>query len=378
MTEGAPPEVSVSADQVAWLRMQKSGLVSPFSSAVDAARQLIGIQAQVLRSAGLQLSARLDGFDKSDLEEQLYERRSLVKLWGQRRTLHLYEPNDWPRLHALFRNRRTWADMALKKVGGDVDALLAAVDEVATRIQDREGVTKKTLLAEQPELAPFLNLGIGLFMDIVQRGAACHAEPVGSQSQFVARARWLPDLQWTQLSRDEAGRAWTERYLAAYGPATPHDLAFWLGDRVSDARAWISSLGERVVAADVGGVPHFMLAPDAELLLDRDTETPPRAEWPVRLLHRYDVFVLAHKDKSWIVDDRHYKTVWRKAGVVDAVVLVKGRIAGVWGYDLKTRSVRVTVEPFRRMSAATKRSVAREARRVAAHLEVELSGVTYV
>lgn len=327
----------------------------------------------MLRSAGLQLSARLEGFTGSDLAELLYEERSLVKLWGQRRTLHLYRPDDWPVLHALFRDRRTWADMALKKVGGDADGLRAAIDEVAELIQERDGVTKKLLLAERPDLAPFLELSIGFFMDIVQQGAACHARPIGSQSRFVARSRWLPDVDWEPPSRDEAGVAWAERYLGSYGPATPHDLGFWLGDRIGDARSWIAGLGDRAVSVDVDGVTHFMLAADAE----HPVEPPPRGKWPVRLLHRYDVYVLAHKDKSWIVDDRNYKKVWRAAGVVDAVILVGGRIAGVWGYTLKTRSVGVTVEPFRRLSATTKRSIEREARRVAAHLEVELSGVTY-
>lgn len=364
-----------ATDQLAWFRLKRSGLVTPFSDPVAAAETLVGLQAQVLRSAGLSLSARLaEPFTKSDLEGCLYRDRSLVKLWGQRRTLHLYAPRDWPFIFSVFENRTTWTTMVTRKVGGDLEALAAGAQALAARLEEVDALSRKLALAERPDLAPFLDLGIGLFMDVVQMGAACHVEPIAGESFFSHRRRWLPDLKWDPPSRDSAGASLTRRYLASYGPATAHDVAFWLGEKVTDVRRWLEQLGPEVCAAPLGSAELLILARDVPLLAE---PPPPRSSWPVRLLHRYDVLLLSHKDKSWLIDAEHYTRVWKKAGVVDAVLLVGGRIVGVWKYALKTRSVRIVVTPFGTLSGGVKKKVEREAHRVAAHLELTLAGVDY-
>ncbi len=370
-----PDGGAVSKDHLAWFRLRRSGLVDPFDSAVQAAHRLGGIQAQVLRSAGLSLSVRLAGpFTQSDLARVLYDERRLVKLWGHRRTLHLYVPEDWPKVFTLFRDRKTWAEMATRKIGGDLNQLRAGVEHAAARLQEVDTLSKKMLLEERPDLAPFLNLGIGLFMDLVQMGAACHVRPVGSESYFAARESWLPELEWEPPHRGDAGAAFARRCLEAYGPATVQDVAFWLGEKVSDARMWLGSLGDDVATVNVDGRLYSLVATDADAL---GVDPPSRSEWPVRLLHRYDALVLAHKDKSWLIKDARYKDVWKAAGVVEAGVLVNGRIAGVWKYELKTRTVRIVVTPFGRLPARARKQIKAEAQRVADHLELELSAIDY-
>ena len=38
--------------------------------------------------------------------EARLERKSLVRFWGQRNTLHLYAARDWPFLHTVFGQRQ--------------------------------------------------------------------------------------------------------------------------------------------------------------------------------------------------------------------------------------------------------------------------------
>lgn len=367
--------LALTPDQIAWSRLGRSGLVDPFADAPSAASALIGIQAQVLASAGLSLSARVAGFTSDDLAHLLYDERTLVKLWGQRRTLHLYVPGDWPGLQALFQNRETWAALTTRKMGGDDRALRRAVVEVAEAMR-REGgtMTRKLLLQARPDLEPYVNLGIGLFMDMVQSGAICHVRPEGSESHFAHRTHWLPDLVWPVTDRDEAGVAWTRRYVSTYGPVTPRDPGFWMGVKAPEARRWLAELDSETVAVDVAGTPHVALEADVDEI---DVVPPPRSEWPVRLLHRYDVLLLAHRDKSWIIDERRYKDVWRKAGVVDAVLLVAGRIAGVWRYRRRSKELDVSVRPFGRLSKKVREHVQIEATRVAGHFGQVLGSLEF-
>ena len=48
--------------------------------------------------------------------------------------------------------------------------------------------------------------------------------------------------------------------------------------------------------------------------------------------------MLPHKDKSWLIADEHYKSVWRKAGFVEAVVSVAQRFDP--GFDAATVETR--------------------------------------
>jgi hypothetical protein len=87
------------------------------------------------------------------------------------------------------------------------------------------------------------------------------------------------------------------------------------------------------------------------LLREQDLATlrrrpPEPEEWPVRLLYRFDPYVLAHKDKGWVVDPAYYKAVWRPAGHIEGIVLAHGRGLGVWRYDRKSKGLVVTVTPF--------------------------------
>lgn len=363
-----PATAEVTRAQLAWFRLRRSGLVDGFADGIEAAQRLIGVQAQVLSSAGLAISARVGDFTTEALEELLYADRHLVKLWGQRRTLHLYGPTDWPPLYALFRDVSTWAEQAVKRTGGDPDDLARAARDVGALLK-REGgtLTRAELQERRPELEPYLDLGIGLFMDVVQRGDACHAEPDGPQSTFAHRTHWLPELAWTPPDRDVAGRDWTRRFLATYGPARPHDVAFWMGTRVTDARRWLRALEGDCVPVRLEDDP------DAECVilgkdLDDLTSSPPRlSTWPVRLLHKYDPLMLAHADKDWIVDGKHYKAVWRHAGIVEGVVLLDGRIAGVWNYRRRTHELDVDIQTFRSLPRRAQRQIAKEAERVAGH-----------
>jgi len=62
--------------------------------------------------------------------------------------------------------------------------------------------------------------------------------------RFTRPDTWLAAIA-PSVDPQIAPPAVTRRFLAAYGPATHHDLArWWNGGSVSTARQWIASLGE--------------------------------------------------------------------------------------------------------------------------------------
>jgi len=50
----------------------------------------------------------------------------------------------------------------------------------------------------------------------------------------------------------------------------------------------------------------------------------------VNLLPAFDTFLLAHAEKDHLVEKKYYQRVYRSLGQISPVVLVDGRIAGIW------------------------------------------------
>jgi len=161
-----------------------------------------------------------------------------------------------------------------------------------------------------------------------------------------------------------ATAAITRRYLAAYGPATCHDLArWWNGGGVSNARQWIASLGDEVSPVDLDGVQAWMLAAHAREVCEL---APERS---ARLLPGFDQYVVAascHAERLLPGDLRH--RVYRPQGWISPVLLVNGGIAGTWRHEIKGSRVEVTIEPFGKVAAWVRRAAGEEAERLAEFL----------
>ena len=80
----------------------RHGLARPFDSVEDATASLVGLHASDPATVYLSARARVRDFVHTDLEDALYERRSLVRMLGMRRTLFVV-----PVLYVLFKRAAT-------------------------------------------------------------------------------------------------------------------------------------------------------------------------------------------------------------------------------------------------------------------------------
>jgi hypothetical protein len=343
MTQAKLP--TVTQDQVRWFRLRRSGLEKPFANPEKAASALVGIQAQILPAAGLALWNRTAGLTNARFEELLYTKRTLVKLWGQRGTLHIYASADWPLIcGARSLTDLTWWERQAEHNQSQVGDYRHLLEEIVALLRSRESMGRSDLRASGIDLHEdlFSPWG-GIFADLIRLGYACHAGRVGNEGQFAHRERWLPDLVWDPPPPLEANCEVAQRYFAAYGPATIQDYLYWRSIARVTARPSLNLLEPTLT--------EVVLEDKRLLVRDKDLRTlrrrPPEPEaWPVRLLYRFDPYLLAHREKEWVVDPAFYKAVWRPAGHIEGILLAHGRGLGVWRYDRKGKGLIVKVTPF--------------------------------
>jgi hypothetical protein len=359
---------TITTEQLRWFRMSNSGLITPFSSTEEAARSLFGIQAQILPAAALSLWNRTNELSHKTFEKKLFEDRSMVKLWGQRGTLHLYEITDWPLLIAARGEKPTWFDRqattarAKKKYQ---DAI-----QTAKTLLEAKGTITRDALREAGVSDEFLSSWGGLFATLVARGLACHGPQEAGEGTLYSRTHWSPNLSWETPTTEEANISIARRAIKAYGPFSVKDFGYWRGAPMADAKRWIDALRPELSEVSVNDEIQLVLKDDLERLTQKPKE---KEEWPLKALYRFDPLLLAHKDKSWVVPQRHYNKVWRPAGHIEGIILEQGQGVATWRYERTAKALSIEVSPFSKLSKETKDAFWQKAKEVATFFDLELS-----
>ncbi|MFJ9636603.1 winged helix DNA-binding domain-containing protein [Streptomyces sp. NPDC101178] len=376
MTSRARRTVTVSWPEANARRMERQHLSGPAPglSPADVAGAMLGAHAQVLSAAELSVGLRGEGLTRADVRTALWAddpaRRTLVKTFGPRGTVHLLPAADLPLWTGALsavptgpnpfpKDTRMTPDQVEEVVAAIGTALTGTeltVDELSEAVVARTGPWAGDLVMPGfqemwPRWRQVLHLA-------GHRGALAYAPNRGRRATYT-------NPGYTPLPGPEAQAALVERYLHAYGPATPAHFARWLAAPKRWADGLFASLAgsgaiEEVAFAEAG--PAWVVA--------GDTDFPAGPVRGVRLLPYFDAFTIASQPRERLFPGRAYE---RALGGGQAgnypVLLVDGTVAGVWHQRRSGRRIAVTVEPLEPLSAARLRALEEEAERVGAVME---------
>jgi hypothetical protein len=126
----------------------------------------------------------------------------------------------------------------------------------------------------------------------------------------------------------------------------------------------LKASADELMEVDVQGYRGFALTADVEGM-----RTAKSRETPVRLLPTFDVYVTGTRPRTSFVDERFENRVFRTGAWISSVVLVDGKVSGVWSSEGKNRRLDVKVEPFRKLTAAVKQGIGEEVERLGSFLD---------
>ena len=363
-----PPAISDRGLNRATLARQ--GLLAPLRAGgiADRVRQVGSLQAQHPEWPPVALWTRTRA-DPASLRAGL-EERSVVRAALMRITVHVVAADDfWPmsrlvqplrlqQFRSIFKADAVDSPLGRQLHAGH-GAVRAALADGPLRIRDMDAIMR----AEVPELAEHPHRiywrHIAATMPLVH---------VPFDGEGYGRSRYALAESWVgpppaRLDEAAALRHVTERYLAAFGPASVEDLMAYAGRRGTATR-WqraIDELGDRVV---------LLTAADGRELLDlADGPRPdPSTAAPPRLLARWDSLLLSHapRRRGRFIDDADLAAVYTRNADVLPSFLVDGRVAGTWEID--ARAARASIRPFRQLERDTRDALVDEAERLLAHL----------
>lgn len=344
--------------------LARQHLIDRSGSIEQVAGDLVGIHSTDPVTVYLSLRNRIAGFAVTDFEDAMYERRSMTRILGMRRTLFVVPLDlaaviDASCTKALVANERRRTVQLMEAEGiADAPATLEAAIQAtlaALRAAD-EPIAARSLTPAIPELqmqvtmaadkayAARPNLTNRVCLHLSTEGHIVRARPLGSwlSSQY----RWTPTERWFDslpvIAADEARQELVRRWLRTYGPGTTNDIAWWTKWTKRDVVAALSGIEAVAVTAEpatgADPVPAWALADDLD-------DTPSAADEPVvHLLPALDSAIMGWKERAWYLGP-HAGPLFDRNGNAGPIIFVDGVALGAWAQRQGGEVVTELLEP---------------------------------
>lgn len=373
-------------EQACSRRLREHALVEPSSGIEEVVGRLCGVHAQVMPAAEVALGMRVDGASRADVRGALWERRTLVKTFGPRGTVHLFPTDELPlwmsaldaapkpsrSLPAELRLSETQREDVFEAIQISLTGAQLSVDELDKEIGERAGPWATELV--MPAFQGMWPRWRILMEEAAHRGALCFGPNRGRNVTYTRPEDYQP------VDGAEAFGEVALRYLRAYGPATPAEFARWFGTTPAGASELFASLGDRLEQVDMDGHKSWLPAEAEETEEDEEPEDTELSTVDgsngggVRLLPYFDPYSVGCYPRELLFPGRAFERALSRgqAGNVP-VMLIDGVVAGIWHQRLTGSTVTVTVEPFGKLSPELRSDLAEQVLRLGEFLEAEPS-----
>ncbi len=325
-------------------RLVDRHLLSPekrAGSALAAASSVVVLHSTDPVTVFLSIQARAD-VQPTDIERELYEDRTLVRMLGMRRTLFAVPRELVPVIYAACtrsiaaRERRRVEQMIADSGISSRPAawLTRALSSARKALEERGEASTRELVAQIPILAKRLRVASGTKFEATQSVGSRVLPQLAMEGRIVrvrprgtwinGEYRWAPIETWlggpiTAVEQGAAQAQLLRRWLAAFGPATETDIRWWTGWTAREARAALAAVPHAVV--DLGGEVGFVLADDLG--------STKRLEPSAALLPTLDPTTMGWKERHWYLG-KHASLVFDSNGNAGPTVWWDGRVVGGW------------------------------------------------
>jgi hypothetical protein len=336
----------LSTEEIRYLRLRAQNLVPSQPSEPGSVPQLLrdvcGVQAQESKAASMAVRVRCKGIVAADIEQARVSEKSVARTWCMRGTLHLLAVDDLKWLLSLHgpefvrKSRRRYEQLGLS------EEICAKAIEAIRNLIISEGPLTRAELAKKLLIMGIPTEGQAAY-HLVRRAALENVICFGPDSQgeptYVLIDTWISSVDAYEVGDGFAMLA--RRYLEAYGPARPEDMASWSGLSLTKAREGFKVIKDELLEVDSDVVPYSMLKSQLNWLNDKLEN-----RMIVNLLPSYDPYLLGYRGRDLIVPTQFARRIHPGGGLIHPTLLVNGVAAGTWRTKQRKSSLEVIVEPF--------------------------------
>lgn len=339
--------------RIAKLRLRNQRIVeNSFPSAREVVSWLGAVQAQDYQMAKWALGLRMSTATAKSVEDEI-DTGSIVRTHVMRPTWHFVAAEDirWlldltaPRIEAAARSRQRFLEL-------DAKTLNRTTKIIAKALEGENHLTRPELMKiiESLGIKRSKERGTHIMFQAELDKAVCSGKRRGKQFTYALMDERVP--QTKALPREVALATLAARYFASHGPATLKDLIWWSGLAASDARTGLELIKSTLISETVDGQTYW-LVPSAG---------GQRFPSSVRLLPAFDEFTVSYADRSASVAPELMKEVSVGHAIFRPIVVIDGRVVGIWIRKHTTKGIDVTYTFFEEVSKSHMASMDRAER----------------
>jgi hypothetical protein len=326
---------------IARWRLQSQHLVWPFAvSAREAVGSLLAVQAENPGQAAWAVASRTGSPDQADLAG-LLDDGAVLRTHVLRPTWHFVRAEDIGWLLDLTgpRVRRVTGQQLRTTHGLDGRSLERTVAAVTQALASRGHLTR-------PQLADELRQrgipGSGQMLMILLAhaeldGLICSGRVIDGEHTYALMGHRVPAPR--RLERTEALAELALRYFTGHGPATERDLAYWATLTLTDVRAGLQQVRDRLDSFQHDGRTFWHAPAD-----------PPRGqqEPPGHLLQILDETYRGYQDSRWVLDAAGH--VPRARETAAGMALVDAQLLAAMRRTIGNDHVEFDLRPYRALT----------------------------
>jgi hypothetical protein len=291
-----------------------------FSRAEDVVSWFGAVQAQDYQMAKWALGLRMTKATSRSVEDEI-DAGSVFRTHVMRPTWHFVAAADirWmleltaPRIEIAARPRQRHLEL-------DGRTLNRTTKLIAKALEGENHLTRPELMStlQRSGIKRSIERGIHIMLQAELDGVVCNGKRRGKQFTYALMDERVPETK--AMAKDEALAKLATRYFTSHGPAALKDFTWWSGLAAADARTGLESIKSTLVSDAVDGQVYWM----------QQSVQPQRHRKSVRLLPAFDEFTVSYKDRSASVAPELMKDVTVGHAIFRPIVVIDGRVVGVW------------------------------------------------
>ena len=294
--------------------------------------------------------------------ERAYDAGEILRTHVLRPTWHFVAPEDLRWLLQLTGSRVKRVMASYNPALGLTPAVLRRSNQVIAKALAGHRHLTRTELRVELERARLKADGSQrlsrMVMEAEVDGIICSGPMRGKQFTYALLDERAP-IRGPQYDRDEALGELARRYFVTRSPATAHDLAWWSGLTIGDAR--------RAIA--VAGTLREWSLDGRVYWIDESKGTPARPKATAHLLPNYDEYFIGYRDRSAIgTRISNIAAVTGGNALIAHVAFIDGLLVGGWRRRVDGDTTIIDIRPLAPLTSAERRRLEREGKRFGAFL----------
>lgn len=167
-------------------------------------------------------------------------------------------------------------------------------------------------------------------------GLICSGRIINNKLSYALLNERVPHKR--TFSRAVSLAELAKRYFTSHGPATINDFAWWSGLSLTDARKGLEMVKTSFVSETIDD-QLFWMAPNLKDEMKRDKSS-------VCLLPAYDEYLISYRDRNASFSEDISKRTVSFNGIFRPVIVIDGKVAGLWKRILTKDRVIIEVDAF--------------------------------